>query len=46
VPLTLENGSRVGTLCIADHRPRLLDDTELDALRQLADQVVTALSPE
>ncbi len=44
-PLTLENGSRVGTLCIADHRPRLLDDTELDALRHLADQVVTALSP-
>jgi GAF domain-containing protein len=44
-PLTLENGSRVGTLCIADHRPRLLDDTELDALRHLADQVVMALSP-
>jgi GAF domain-containing protein len=43
-PLTLENGSRVGTLCIADHRPRLLDDTELDALRHLADQVVTALN--
>jgi GAF domain-containing protein len=44
-PLTLENGSRIGTLCIADHRPRLLDDTELDALRHLADQVVTALNP-
>ena len=45
VPLTLENGSRVGTLCIADHRPRFLDDTELDALRHLADRVVTALTP-
>ena len=29
-PLALENGSRVGTLCIADHRPRLLDDAQLD----------------
>jgi GAF domain-containing protein len=45
VPLTLENGSRVGTLCIADHRPRVLDDTQLDALRHLADRVVTAMSP-
>jgi phosphoribosyl 1,2-cyclic phosphodiesterase len=45
-PLTLDNGSRVGTLCIADHRPRLLDDSELDALRHLADQVVTALTPQ
>jgi GAF domain-containing protein len=44
-PLTLENGSRVGTLCIADHRPRVLDNTELDALGHLADQVVTALNP-
>lgn len=44
-PLTLENGSRVGTLCIADHRPRVLDATELAALRHLADQVVTALKP-
>jgi phosphoribosyl 1,2-cyclic phosphodiesterase len=43
-PLALENGSRVGTLCIADHRPRLLDDAQLDALRRLADQVVTALA--
>ena len=44
-PLALENGSRVGTLCIADHRPRLLDNAQLEALRHLADQVVTALTP-
>ena len=44
-PLTLEDGSRVGTLCIADHRPRLLDDAQLDALRDLADHVVIALKP-
>jgi phosphoribosyl 1,2-cyclic phosphodiesterase len=43
-PLALENGSRVGTLCIADHRPRLLDDAQLEALRRLAEQVVTALT--
>jgi phosphoribosyl 1,2-cyclic phosphodiesterase len=42
-PLTLDDGSRVGTLCIADHRPRLLDDTELAALRRLADEVVDEL---
>jgi hypothetical protein len=43
-PLVLENGSRVGTLCIADHRPRLLDAAQLDALRRLAGQVVIALT--
>ena len=42
-PLTMDDGSRVGTLCIADHRPRLLDDSDIDALRHLADQVVVAL---
>jgi GAF domain-containing protein len=42
-PLTLGDGSRVGTLCIADRRPRLLTDLDLDALRALADQVVEAL---
>jgi GAF domain-containing protein len=45
-PLTLANGSRVGTLCIADRRPRVLDDNQLDALRDLADQVVTAMKPQ
>ena len=42
-PLTMDDGSRVGTLCIADHRPRLLADSDIDALRHLADQVVVAL---
>jgi GAF domain-containing protein len=42
-PLTVDEGSRVGTLCIADHRPRLLADSDIDALRHLADQVVVAL---
>jgi hypothetical protein len=32
-----------GKRCIADHRPRLLDDSDIDALRCIADQVVVAL---
>ena len=43
VPLALGDGSRVGTLCVADHRPRLLDDRQLEALRRLADLVVAEL---
>ena len=42
-PLTLDDGSRIGTLCIADHRPRLLNDAEAEELQDLADQVVAAL---
>jgi GAF domain-containing protein len=36
VPLVLRDGSRVGTLCVVDHRPRLLDDRQLGQLRRLA----------
>jgi hypothetical protein len=43
VPLALGDGSRVGTLCVADHRPRLLDEHQLEALRNLADLVVAEL---
>jgi GAF domain-containing protein len=43
VPLALADGSRIGTLCVADHRPRVLDDAQLDELRRLAGQVVAAL---
>lgn len=43
VPLALADGSRVGTLCVADHRPRLLNDRQLDELRRLAMLVVTEL---
>jgi len=38
-----EPSSRVGTLCIADHRPPLLDDSDIDEVRHLADQVVVPL---
>jgi len=43
VPLALVDGSRVGTLCVADHRPRLLDDRQVEALCRLADLVVAEL---
>jgi ribonuclease BN (tRNA processing enzyme)/DNA-binding response OmpR family regulator len=43
MPLTLDDGSRVGTLCVADYRPRQLDDGELDELRRVAGLVVEEL---
>lgn len=45
VPLALADGSRVGTLCVADHRPRLLDEQQLAELRRLAAVVVAELQP-
>ena len=44
MPLTLADGSRVGTLCVADYRPRHLDDDQLDSLREVAARVVEELS--
>ncbi|HVT75554.1 MAG TPA: MBL fold metallo-hydrolase [Acidimicrobiales bacterium] len=42
-PLALRDGSRVGTLCVADHRPRLLDDAQIAELKRLAAMVVAEL---
>lgn len=42
-PLVLTDGSRVGTLCVADRVPRVLDASELEILRGLAVQVVAEL---
>ncbi|MFM0692952.1 diguanylate cyclase with GAF sensor [Paraburkholderia sp. GV068] len=35
-PLTVPNGSRLGTLCLIDVKPRELDDEERELLRDLA----------
>jgi diguanylate cyclase (GGDEF)-like protein len=35
-PLRLADGSKVGTLCVMDTRPRQLDESELETLRLLA----------
>ena len=43
MPLVLGNGARVGTLCVADTRPRQLDAFEIDHLRRVARSVVTEL---
>ena len=43
VPLTLPDGHRVGTLCIMDHRPRVLDDEQVERLRELGRMVEAEL---
>jgi phosphoribosyl 1,2-cyclic phosphodiesterase len=42
-PLTVGDGYRIGTLCIADHRPRLFGAAELDELQELADRLAEVL---
>ena len=42
-PLTIENGVNVGSLCIIDHEPRKIGDTEIECLRVLARSVVAQL---
>ena len=39
-PLTLNSGEAIGTLCIVDTIPRVLENTHLLALRYLRDQVM------
>jgi phosphoribosyl 1,2-cyclic phosphodiesterase len=41
IPLTLADGHKVGTICIIDSRPRVLNDDEIERLRQLG-QIVEA----
>jgi phosphoribosyl 1,2-cyclic phosphodiesterase len=45
VPLT-SDGYRVGTLCIMDHRPRVLDDQQVQRLRDLGRMVEAELQAE
>ncbi len=45
-PLTLANGTRAGTLCVVDHRPRLLDDDQLAELVHLAALVTAELEAD
>jgi len=39
VPLSTSAGHCVGTLCIMDHRPRLLNEPQLERLRELGRMV-------
>ena len=43
VPLKLRDGSRVGTLCVIDYRPRLLDEAKLNELQRLGALVTEEL---
>ena len=43
MPLVLRNGARVGTLCVADTRPKKLDVEEIAHLRRVARNVVEEL---
>lgn len=43
VPLTVENGANLGTLCIIDQKPRTLTAKEQDLLKDLAGLVVEQL---
>jgi phosphoribosyl 1,2-cyclic phosphodiesterase len=44
VPLTSANGHHLGTLCIMDHRPRVLDEDQIERLRQLGQMVEAELA--
>ena len=43
VPLALADGSRAGTLCVLDYRPRLFTERQIDELRRLARLVAQEL---
>ncbi|MFO0556513.1 MAG: ATP-binding protein [Polyangiales bacterium] len=41
VPLLMPTGEAVGTLCVADQRPRTLSEAQIEALESLAKQVMS-----
>ncbi|MET3118199.1 diguanylate cyclase (GGDEF)-like protein/PAS domain S-box-containing protein [Undibacterium sp. GrIS 1.8] len=42
-PITISDGSRVGTLCVIDRRPNRLDEKQVEVLRCLADAAAAIL---
>jgi signal transduction histidine kinase len=42
-PLFSPSGHAIGTLCVIDHKPRTLNDAQINALKTLANQVVIQL---
>jgi phosphoribosyl 1,2-cyclic phosphodiesterase len=44
VPLSVSDGACVGTLCIMDHRPRVLDRQQIERLRELGRMVEAELA--
>jgi phosphoribosyl 1,2-cyclic phosphodiesterase/CheY-like chemotaxis protein len=43
-PLMLDDGSCIGTLCLLDTRPRILESSDLERLHDLADMVLREIS--
>lgn len=41
IPLVSPEGHALGTLCVVDHEPKILDQNQLDALKALSHQVVS-----
>lgn len=44
VPLVTEEGYPLGTLCVIDHSPRLLSQSQINSLRALSKQVMNLLT--
>ncbi len=42
-PLLNSDGYPLGSLCVLDHKPRTLNDSQIEALKNLSDQVVRTL---
>lgn len=40
VPLVDTNGFKLGSLCVYDHQPRILEDNQINALKAMAKQVI------
>ena len=43
IPLTTEEGLPLGTLCVIDHKPKLLSQGQLNSLKALSQQVMNLL---
>ena len=43
VPLTNENGMALGTLCVIDHKAKQLNESQLNSLKALSNQVMNLL---
>ena len=43
IPLSTENGLPLGTLCVIDHKPKLLSQSQIASLKALAKQVMNLL---
>lgn len=43
IPLTAENGLPLGTLCVIDHKPKLLSPGQINSLKALSGQVMNLL---